>query len=107
MSVTESDLEGIDFEASGGQTFHEDAEKVLEELDDRFQEHSSVYENDRGSQALIIVPGTPYIKDDGDVMNHIFMSGETETLREHGFHLDFVTRASEGVGVKFWFRHED
>ena len=102
MSVTPTNEDVADYEATGRTDFDENGELFLDALPERFDEHSHKYH--AGTQ-VIVIPSHPHINSDGKTCDHLLM-GKIHAIAEHyGFKPGMVTVGNEGVGLRFWYKY--
>lgn len=109
MSVTPTDDDSTDYEASGKTNFDREVESLLGDLSERFQEHSKkfVANEKHNTQMVILIPETPFVDEGGRESGRILMSKNIRTAKEHGFSLHAVGNSRNGVGVSFWFSYDE
>jgi hypothetical protein len=87
---------------------HEELEEqILDELPERYQPLSHIWEGNGGDIHMILIPSHPRIGKDGKPSSHILMSSERRTVEDFGFTFKFITMNSKGAGVKVWFEYDE
>lgn len=105
MSVEPTTDDSTDFEQSEESAFDVAFRDVLDELPERFHEHSKKYNG--SGEKLILIPNHGHVDQDGDTCGILLLTTERRTIERHGFSPTMVSMGEKGAGVKFWFRHEE
>lgn len=82
--------------------FDQSVEDVMEELPERFQNYSHPHSD----KNMILVPEHTKMHD-GAFGSRLISGSVVSMMNENGFEFRFASRNTNGVGVKFWFIHND